>query len=96
MSFVPDSLTHVYLRQYRTAGALSLRSLARQSGCTISYLQRAEVGTGDLSVHKLRRVAAVLEVSPLVLVEYEGWPAAVCRCRCPCHDHAAADEASSP
>jgi XRE family aerobic/anaerobic benzoate catabolism transcriptional regulator len=60
------------LRLARTRRGMTIRALARQSGVSARFIAQTEGGTGNLSVLRLRDLAAALGVAPADLLADRG------------------------
>ena len=80
----PGILLHLGATRDRLGWTLREVEERTAKAITKSWLQRAEADLCALPVHKLLALANAYNTSPLVLVEYVGWPVPT-PCACPCH-----------
>ena len=69
------------LRYYRLKRRWTIMELAAVSGCSRSWIQRAEVAECEITLQELLRLAQALGLAPWDLVEFPGWPLPVCPCQ---------------
>ena len=81
---MPEPKITLYIRHHRQDQGRTLVEVATKVGRSTTYLHRAELGQGDLSLYVLQGLADALQVAPWHLAEFVGWPVPT-PCTCPCH-----------